>query len=101
MTATTDYDRKARYRRLEALDREITKGKANKHDRALMLISACISDGITAEQHIIGTVATVGFNHGHVAKLLKDGIRLKPEWPYWGRDENGRYFVPPVPESQN
>jgi len=101
MTPTTDYARIARYRRLEALDREIVKAKGNKHDRVLMLINACISEGLTGEHHIIGTVAHLGFNHGHVATLLKESVRLEPEWPYWGRDENGRYFAPPMPDAQH
>lgn len=99
MTTTTA--KKARYQRLEALDREMIKTKANKHDRVQMLINAAVSDGVCDEAHIIGTVANLGFNHGHVAKLLKEGVQPVPKWPEWGRAPDGKFFAPPLPETEH
>ena len=82
---------------LRDLERHLTNAGVNKHDRAHMLINACIGEGIDAGPRIIGVLAMLGFNKRHAGIMLKAGLQLKPDWPNWGRDDGGRYHAPPEP----
>jgi hypothetical protein len=60
-----------------------------------MLINACISEGINTGPRILDALALLGFDRKHAGLLLKGGIQQMPEWPNWGRREDGVYHVPP------
>lgn len=66
---------------------------SNKNDRAIVLITACIGDGVNTEKAIIGTGYRCGLNPGHVAHILKQGTGINPEAHRWRRDEEGRYSL--------
>ncbi|MCB2051765.1 MAG: hypothetical protein KDE63_10085 [Novosphingobium sp.] len=75
---------------LRALN-EACASTANKHERAIFLIRACIEHGIVKENQIIGTVANVGFKHGHVASVLKAETGINSENGWWRREPDGTY----------
>lgn len=82
---------------LRDLERQLASAGVNKHDRAHMLINACIGEGIDTGCHIVGVLASLGFDKRHVGITLKAGLQRDPEWPNWGRSEDGRYYAPPAP----
>ncbi len=92
-----DLDINAVFRRLRAFDQSLIAGKANKHDRAHMLINACISEGIDTGTRITGALEKLGLNRQHVGIRLTEGIQNEPEWPNWGRRDDGTYYAPPRP----
>ena len=83
------------FRGLRDLERHLTNAGVNKHDRAHVLINACITEGIDSGTRIIGVLAKLGFNKQHAGITLKAGLQREPEWPNWGRHEDGRYHAPP------
>lgn len=82
---------------LRDLERHLTSAGVNKHDRAHMLINACIGEGVDTGCRIVGVLAALGFDKRHVGITLKAGLQRDPEWPNWGRSEDGRYYAPPEP----
>jgi hypothetical protein len=82
---------------LRDLDPHLTTAGLKKHDRAHTLINACISEGIDTGTRIIGVLAKLGFNKRHVGIALKAGTQREPEWPNWGRRDDGKYHAPPEP----
>lgn len=94
MSEPIEIDVSAVFRRLRALDQALQDSKVNKHDRATMLINACINEGLISGRRITGALATLGFNRQHAGIQLEDGFRKEPEWPYWGRRDDGTYYVP-------
>ena len=100
MSEDGNFDVNAAFRRLRALDRVLQDRKVNKDDRATMLINACIDVGFTAGPRITGALHTIGLNKRHAGMRLMAGLQVEPVWPYWGRREDGTYFVPPTPETE-
>lgn len=94
-----DIDTDAIILRLRDLDEALMARKLNKHERANMLISSCIDEGVDSGSRIVGLLRELGFDRQHVGMLLKGGIQRHPEWPNWGRTDAGAYFVPPEPPS--
>lgn len=60
--------------------------EVNKHDRADILIKACIGEGVNTASQIFEIAARLGFSHGHVPIRLKQGIGH-----HWTVDAAGRY----------
>jgi hypothetical protein len=75
------------FRKLRAMKVECT-GKMNKHDRAIVLITMCITEGLYRGQQIARTLGAIGLNRQHVGKLLKDETGN-----FWERLESGRYVL--------
>ena len=94
MNEPIEIDATAVFRDLRELDKRLMDSKVKKHDRATVLINACISAGFTSGRRITGALATLGFNRRHAGIQLKAGFRNEPEWPYWGRRDDGTYYVP-------
>ena len=65
--------------------------QCNKHDRVIVLIEACLDEGIDTRKGIVDALVKLGFNYRHVAILLNEGTGESPERHNWRRDENGRY----------
>ena len=53
---------------------------ANKHEQAIMLVEACISEGINTGPRIIGALKRLGFDHRHVAIVLKGDTPFAHGW---------------------
>lgn len=82
----------AMFRRLEDLLWHCQQGGSNRHDQAIVLVAACVAEGIVTGPHIIGTVASMGFKPRHVGKLLNDNIGN-----LWQRDGDRFYTtLPPL-----
>ncbi|WP_066559743.1 hypothetical protein [Sphingobium sp. TKS] len=60
--------------------------EVNKHDRADILIKACIGEGVNTASRIFEIAARLGFSHGHVPIRLKHGIGI-----HWTVDAVGVY----------
>ncbi|WP_093454673.1 hypothetical protein [Sphingomonas sp. YR710] len=69
--------------------------KANKHDVAIVLISACIEFGFDTWLQIRGALARLDFNERHVAIVLAKEAGSNPSLHRWWRDEEGRYSLHP------
>lgn len=65
--------------------------KASKHDRAIVLITACIDRGIDTRAQIVDVMRRLGFNYKHVAILLEEGSGNDPGGYHWQLDCAGRY----------
>lgn len=94
MSLPDDADINALFRSLRALDQSLLDSDVNKNDRAAMLISACIAEGIDTGKRIVGVLVRLGFTGQHVGMMLKYGLQRTPAWPNWGRRDDGTYFVP-------
>ena len=94
MSLAHDADIDAVFRNLRALDQSLVDSGVNKNDRVLLLINACINQGIDTGARIVGTVVQLGFNRQHVGMTLKHGLQRQPEWPNWGRHDAGTYYAP-------
>lgn len=82
----------AMFRRLEDLHWNCQQRGSSRHDQAIVLVAACIEEGITKGPHIVGTVASMGFKPRHVGKLLHDNIGN-----LWQRDGERFYTtLPPL-----
>ena len=80
------------FRRLEDLYWLCKRDGLNKQDQAIVLIRACIEEGITTGPSIVGTAAHVGLNPKHVGAVLTKSIGN-----LWHRDDNRVYsLLPPL-----
>lgn len=78
------------FERLRALDRS---SEPNKNDRAIILITALIGEGISTREQIIAVLTQVGFHRGHIAIVLAKGSGSNPAIHRWQYDANGRYSL--------
>lgn len=65
--------------------------ETSKHDRAIVLIEACIDQGIDTRARIVGVAKHLGFEHGHIAILLAQNTGRSPDSYRWQRDKDGQY----------
>lgn len=66
---------------------------SNKHDLAIVLISACLDEGVNTKTSIIGVLTAVGFNPKHVAIVLKNETGNNPASSRWRIDDEGRHSL--------
>lgn len=73
--------------------RELNKACAgsNSHSRAIVLIHACIDNGINTRGRIRGTLVKLGFNADHAVTTLNKGTGNDPALYHWQLDEAGTY----------
>ncbi len=86
------------FRRLRWLQRQLGP-KPNKHDLAVMLISACILEGLNRRGRIVGALRILGFKPAHIVMTLNHGTGLDPTQHRWDLDQEGRYRLHPQQES--
>ncbi len=84
----------AAFRRIRALDRTLLDRTVNKEERATLLIRECIKEGFSTGMRITGVLAKIGHNKRYVGMRLKAGLQQNPVYPYWGKRDDGTYFVP-------
>lgn len=60
--------------------------KANKNDRMIVLIAACIDEGFDRYPRIMGAVKCLGFDDHHARIILNKSIGV-----HWTRDESRIY----------
>jgi hypothetical protein len=73
------------FRRVRKLIKDCGAGR-DKHDRANILISACIDEGLDTSAWIVGTARHLGFVDTHIRITLRKGIGERGS-----RDESGDY----------
>lgn len=66
---------------------------SNKHDVAIVLITACIQEGVDTGPRIIATLKHLSFNPRHIAILLKKGTGRDRDAHRWSRAEDGTLHV--------
>lgn len=71
----------------------LTACGTNKRDRAILLISAAISEGVNTGSAIVELGGRVGLNTKHVGLTLADGEGDDPVRHRWRRDERGIYSL--------
>lgn len=81
--AARDLETVAIFRRLREL---MQACKANKNDRMIVLIAACIDEGFDKWPRIEGAVKCLGFDEKHARIVLNKSIGVQ-----WTRDESGIY----------
>lgn len=65
--------------------------KADKHSTGIVLISACIDNGVNTRARIVGVLRKLNFKESHVVALLRDGTGGDPSNRRWWIDEAGCY----------
>jgi hypothetical protein len=66
----------------------------SKNDRAIVLITACISDGVNTGKEIIARGVRLGLHPAHVALTLNKDAGNNPDRHRWRRDDQGTYSLP-------
>ena len=82
------------FRELRALN-EACKS-ANDNDRAIILIHACIDNGLNSRRRIRGALGKLDFKLDHAVIILNTGTGGNPSRHRWYRDTNGIYHNHPV-----
>jgi hypothetical protein len=85
-------DSSAMFARLQRLIDDCGPNR-NKHHLVIVLITACITEGVDTGSRIIGALVHLGFNNRHVAMLLKEGTGANPELHRWRKGQDGRYSL--------
>ena len=62
-----------------------------KHDRAIVLIHACLDQGINTRGAIMAVLRHLGFVRGHIAIVLEANTGINPNGSHWKRTESGVY----------
>ncbi len=65
----------------------------SKHDQAIAVITACISEGVNTRPRLVGAMRHLGFDYRHAALTLNNGTGSDPERHRWQRDAEGRYSL--------
>jgi hypothetical protein len=65
----------------------------NKNDRAIVLITACISDGVNTGPEILARGVRLGLHPAHVALILSKDAGSNPNRHRWRRDDQGTYSL--------
>ena len=65
----------------------------SKHDLAIILITACIDEGLNTRPRIVGALKSLGFNSRHVAIVLKYETGDNPESKRWQVRKEGVYCL--------
>lgn len=80
--------------RLQALN-DGPLSECNTSDRAIMLITACLDDGINRGPEIIDTLVRLGFNQKHAGIMLSKHSGSKQAGNFWEKQDDGTYRLHP------
>lgn len=69
--------------------------KTNKHDLAIVLITACIEGGLDTRPRLIGALRQLGLDPRHAAIVLNNETGDDPRRHRWHRDIDGGYRLHP------
>ncbi|WP_230279784.1 hypothetical protein [Croceicoccus sp. Ery15] len=75
---------------LRALDAEVGS-TSNKHDRAVVLIHACIAGGHNDGSTIVKTLTSLNFDPKHVGLTLSAGCGPSADRHHWEKLTDGSY----------
>ena len=81
----------AMFRRLRELKASLPRG-VNKHEQAIVLITAAIEEGVNTRLRIGKVLECIGLDRAHVMIILNEGAGTDPNRHRWSRDENGIYY---------
>ena len=79
----------AAFRALRVLIKDCGSG-TSQHDKAIVVITACIELGFTSGKRIIGALVTLGFDKAHAGIVLSQGLKVG----LWLRSEEFTYSLP-------
>ncbi|MEH6700307.1 hypothetical protein [Parasphingorhabdus sp.] len=77
---------------LNVLNDTLNGTKADKHEKVIVLIAACIDLGIRRGSEIISRLSDLGYDKGHIALLLKHNRQGTVD-KLWIRDNDGLYSL--------
>ncbi|KXU29479.1 hypothetical protein A0J57_23175 [Sphingobium sp. 22B] len=80
------------FKRLRGLMRSC-QSEVGKHDQAIIVIAACIEEGLDTRPRIVGAMKKLGFNSAHVAITLNKATGSDLERHRWRLDGAGRYSL--------
>lgn len=78
------------FERLRDLKRACGSG-TGLHDQAIVMINACIDEGLDTRSRLVAAMKQLGFSPAHVAITLNKAAGCNPERHRWSQDEAGRY----------
>ena len=78
------------FKRLQRLLQTIAPG-SNRHEQLILMIEACIGEGIDTGLHLVDMLKRLGFNAQHVGMALADH---NPHASRWKRSADGIYRLP-------
>lgn len=82
----------AMFRRLRWLKERAAQG-GNTNDVAIVLIEACIEEGVCTRPRIVAVLKAIGLNARHVGLMLDRGTGRSPVSHRWRVDGDGRYSL--------
>ena len=85
-------DINAVFRRLRALDADCGPN-ANQYDRVIVLIAACIEEGLTEGKRIVGVIAQIGFDRQFVGIVLTKNAGNDSARHLWRKLDDGTYAL--------
>lgn len=85
-------DINAVFRRLRALDADCGPD-ANQYDRVIVLIAACIEEGLTEGKRIVGAIARLDFDKKFVGIQLSKNVGNDPARHLWRKLDDGTYAL--------
>lgn len=82
----------AMFKKLRELKRACGRG-ANMNDVAVVLITACIEEGLNVRARIIPALEHLGLEWNHVARTLRVETGDDPRLSRWSRRADGTYVL--------
>lgn len=77
----------ALFRRLRALKAVCVGDRVNRRDQVIILIQACIDEGIKMGGSIVGALVAIGYKRKYVGRLLVEGKKH-----FWCKSIDGTYI---------
>ena len=68
-------------------------GTCNKTDLVLVLVEACLDEGIDTGRGIVIALSDIGFDRRHVGITLAGNTGHDPERHRWFKTDDGRYAL--------
>lgn len=85
-------DINAIFRRLRALEEDCGPD-AKQYDRVIVLIAACIEEGLTEGKRIVGAIARLNFDKQFVGMQLVKNAGNDPTRHHWRKLGDGTYAL--------